>query len=140
MKFCLLLCLQRFFLILTQRPKNVTRRISLQFPESSYPIVTYLFQTGDEALLVKSLEPVPADVQVHQVEAGLRVVVTHLLDEVGPHVEPQQGLGDEAIVEPLQPVVRHIEPLEVMLNSQESVDVLQTIIVKSQSLEKRRTR
>ena len=63
------------------------------------------------------------------------VAVGQLLDLVGSEAEPEDGLGDEGVVEPLQLIVRHVEPLEVVLAHQQPVDVLQLVVVQSQGLQ-----
>ena len=73
---------------------------------------------------------------MNQVEAGSHlVVVGQLLDLVGPEAEPENGLGDERVVEPLQLVVRDVEPLQVVLTPQQTVDVLQLVVVQTEGLE-----
>ena len=73
---------------------------------------------------------------MNQVKAGSHlVVVGQLLDLVGPEAEPENGLGDERVVEPLQLVVRHVEPLQVVLAHQQTVDVLQLVVVQTEGLE-----
>ena len=73
---------------------------------------------------------------MNQVEAGSHlVVVGQLLDLVGPEAEPEDGLGDERVVEPLQLVVRDVEPLQVVLAHQQTVDVLQLVVVQTEGLE-----
>ncbi len=82
-------------------------------------------------------EPVLADVEVNEVKAGSHfVIVSQLLDQVRPEAQPEDRLGDEGVVEPLQLVVRDIEPLEVVLAHQQAVDVFQLVVVQTQSLKR----
>ena len=97
--------------------------------------LAHLLQAVHEALPLDPLQPVPADVEVDEPEAGLHVVVVaQLLDAVVPQVEPQERLGDEGVVEPLQQVVRHVQPLQVVLRVQQSVQLLQPVVVQSEGL------
>ena len=92
-----------------------------------------------EALSVQSVNPVPADVQVHEAEPALHVVVVaQILDGVPVQVEPEQGLGDEGVIEPAERVVGHVQPLEVVLSRQQTVYVVQTVVVQSKSLKEQR--
>ena len=105
------------------------------FPGTRYKLSAHLLQAVDEALPVDPLQPVAPDVEVDEPEAGLHVVVVaQLLDLVVPQVEPEERLGDEGVVEPLQQVVRHVQPLQVVLRVQQSVQLLQAVVVQSEGL------
>ncbi len=91
---------------------------------------SYLLDAVHEALPLDLADAVAADVEVEQLEAGLHVVVVaHLLDEVVPQTQPEQRLGHEGVVEPAEAVVRHVQPLQLVLSRQQAVDVLQQVVV-----------
>ena len=88
-----------------------------------------------EALFIQPLQLIVADVEMHELEAGLHfVIVAQLFDPIAFQIEPDQGLGDEGVVEPLQRVVRDVQPLEMVLHRQQAVQVLQPVVVQAQSL------
>ena len=62
------------------------------------------------------------------------VVVPDLFDAVVLDVQPLQVLGDEGVVEPLELVVRHVQPLEVMLVHEKTVDVLELVVIEPECL------
>ena len=101
-------------------------------------ISTYLLEALHEHLAVEPRQPVEGGVEVDEVEALVHVVVVlQLLDLVVGHVQPEEGLGHEGVVEPLQPVVGDVEPLKLELRSQEAVDVIQLVAVEAKGLQRR---
>ena len=97
--------------------------------------LAHLLNSGLHGLPVQPDQPVLADVQVDQMKSGSHlVVVGELLDQVGPEAEPQDRLWDEGVVEPLELVVRHVQPLEVMLVHEKTVDVLELVVIEPECL------
>ncbi len=100
-------------------------------------MITYLFKAGLQRRPVHPRHEVVSDVEVDEVKSVLHVVVVaELLDLVVPEAQPDDGLGDEGVVEPLEQIVRDVQPLEVVLAGQEAIDVLQAIVIQPQSLGK----
>ena len=98
---------------------------------------SYLLNSTLHGLPVKPDQPVLSDVEVNEVKSGSHlVVVGELLDQVRTETEPQDRLGDEGVVEPLELVVRDVQPLEVVLAHQQAVDVFQLVVVETEGLEK----
>ena len=90
----------------------------------------------DETLPVDPLQPVAANVQVHELEAGLHVVVVaQLLDLIVSQIQPQKGLWDEGVVEPLESVVGDVEPLQMVLRVEQAVQLLEAVVVEAEGLE-----
>ena len=86
---------------------------------------SYLFQAVDEESSVETFQPVSRDIQVNEVESRFHLVeVLQGVDLVLGHVQPQQRLGDECVVKPLDSIVRDVQPLKLKLASQETVNIL----------------
>jgi len=99
--------------------------------------LSHLLNSTLHGLSIQPDEPVLADVEVNEVKAGSHfVIVGQLLDQVRPEAQPEDRLGDEGVVEPLQLVVRDVEPLEVVLAHQQAVDVFQLVVVQTESLKR----
>lgn len=106
--------------------------------ESQKAVKSYLFETVNHSVTVQTSQDIVADVQMNQIEVVLTIVVAHLFDGVAPQIQPLQRLGDEGIVEPLQVVVRHVEPLQPVLGRQQPVQLLQLVGVETKCLKMRK--
>ena len=66
----------------------------------------YLSEAMQQILPVQSGQFVARQIQMNEAEARSHfVVVSHLLDLVLGQIEPEQTLGDEGVVEPLESVM-----------------------------------
>ena len=96
----------------------------------------YHFQACLQSRAIQPSGQVVTDVQVGEVKALLHVVVVaEFFNLVVAEAQPDDRLGNESVVEPLQLVVRHVQPLEMVLGRQEAIDVLESIVVQPQGLD-----
>lgn len=96
----------------------------------------YLVQAVLERVPIKTLQLVLTHVQVNHLVAVPDVeVVGQLFYLIGPEVQPEHRPRHKSVVEPHKLVVRHVQPLQVIVGRQQPVDVFQLILVQSQGLQ-----
>ncbi len=102
------------------------------------PFLPHLLEALEQRVPVHPPDPVSADVEVRQPEPVLHVVVVaHLLDVVALQRQPEQRLGREGVVEPLEAVPAAVQPLQAVLGRQQAVQVLQQVAVQAEGLKER---
>ena len=90
-------------------------------------------EVAKETATLHSLDVVEAGIEsVEVVATGESVVVANLLDLVVVDVQPLETPGDEGEVEPAEMVGGDIEPVKVDQGRDQSIHVLQLVVVQSQ--------
>ena len=86
-------------------------------------------EAGEKGEDAKGFDPVPACVEVVELEAVLEaVVVLHAVDLVVVDVQATERVWHEGVVEPVELVGGDVEVLQVHLVGEQAVDVLHLVL------------